>query len=225
MAKSKTANIETGEGESERLSFATLGGTLKRAVTAMQKPIEKLVSQFAEFRDAAKPTWPKVAALYAQVLTEHPSATFVEFVRLFAPDMPTHAADRESVPGYRNHKVYYTLNYMKRTWGTKRRGAAGGVRATATVALASMIKTVLAVVSEPAPVWAAIQERFSFTEREMNRLKKRVAETQPVFEVKLPAKAHIKIGKVIHMQAPAEAAAAAEGEPMRQAGRAVRRSA
>jgi hypothetical protein len=119
---------------------------------------------------------------------------------LFDASVPTHAADRDGQIGYRNHRTYYTLAYMRRLvlLSGSRRRTPGGVRDSATDALARTLATVLQIVDDAERVWSAIQAEFAFSERLMTRLRKRVAETKPL--IRLETAKPAKIGNVIHME-------------------------
>jgi hypothetical protein len=198
--------------EQVRITVDTLTGTLKRQFAALQKPVTDLANDFSVVRTSLKDLAPRVMRLFDDIKRDHGQFSFVEFARLFAPDMPTNAADRDGQPGYRNHKVYYTLDYLRRLINLRPRGRQG-VRDSATDALARAIATILQVVPDPNVVWTAVQAEFGFQERPMNNLRKRVAATQPLFSLNLPPRANVKIGNVIHMErqstAPEQPAAVA----------------
>jgi hypothetical protein len=205
MAPMDEDRNENGNG---RVSFDTLSASLKRQVTALQKPVSDLAERFSVVRTSLKDIAPKVMGCFNAIKAEHPQFSFVEFARLFAPDLPTHAADRDGgQQGYRNHKVYYTLDYMRRMSNLRPRGRQG-VRDSATDGLARAIATILQFRIDPEIVWNAVQAEFGFTERPMNNLRKRVAATQPLFSVTLPPRAAVKVGNVIHMERQTAPAAA-----------------
>jgi hypothetical protein len=146
--------------------------------------------------------------------------TFVDFVRLFDDSVPTHAADRDGVTGYRNHPTYYTMQYMRRLIATQgRQRGPQGVRDSATDALARTLATVLQIVEDHERVWNAIQTEFQFSERLMTRLRRRVQDTKPL--IKLEATRPAKVGNVIHMDRAAAPPQAEATEPMQQPGRRV----
>jgi hypothetical protein len=188
--------IENGRGS---VTYESLSAALKKSVQALRKPVTDLAQKFGVVRESLKETAPKVMRLFNAIKADHESVTFVDFARMFDPSIPTHAADREAVQGYRNHKVYYTLDYMRRMANLRPRGRQG-VRDSATDALARAIATILQVVRDPAPVWGAVQAEFQFNERVMGRLRKRVEATKPLFSVNLPPRAVVKVGNVIHME-------------------------
>lgn len=203
----------------ESVTVENLSAPLRRQVQALRRPVVDAARQFGHIRERLTDLAPKVIKLFTAIQAEHAAYTFVAFARLFDPSIPTHAADRDGKIGYRNHRVYYTLAYMRRLvqlGGNRRRGQQG-VRDSATDALARTLATILQVVAEPESVWNAIQTEFGFSERLMTRLKTRVSNTQPLF--KLAATKPAKVGDVIHMESTA--APAAEGEPLTQPGRNV----
>lgn len=191
------------------ITLDTLNAGLRAQVVKVKGKVLDLANKFSVVRESVKgEIGPRVMRIFnairADAATE--KITFVEFARMFDPKMPTHAKDLDDgTVGYRNHKVYYTLDYMRRQLTQRPRGAQG-VRDTATDALARSIATILQVVTEPEPVWKAVQAEFGFGERIMGRLRKRVEDTKPLFQVKVP-KGAIKVGDVIHMESNKAAAA------------------
>lgn len=191
MAKTLTQSIG--------VTYESLSKAIQGQIKALRKPVTDLAAKFGVVRESLKETAPKVMRLFNQIKAEHDNFTFVEFARLFDQSIPTHGPDREGIIGYRNHKVYYTLDYMRRLGNLRPRGKQG-VRDSATDALARTIATLLSVVPDAGTVWQAVQTEFSFNERIMTRLQKRVASTQPLFKLNVPQNAHIKVGNVIHME-------------------------
>jgi hypothetical protein len=197
------------------VSLDSLSAPHKRTLQALRRPVLDASRSFGAVRERLTDLAPKVVKLFTGILSEHERFTFVEFCRLFDSTVPTHAADRDGTTGYRNHRTYYTLAYMRRLvqlGGTQRR-APGGVRDSATDALARTLATVLQLVEDHERVWTAIQQEFGFTERLMTRLRKRVDNTKPL--IKLEATRPAKVGNVIHM----DRTTAPEGEAMGQPGR------
>lgn len=184
-----------------------LSAGMARQVAALKRPVMDAARQFGAVRERLSDLAPKVLRLFASIQAEHDGFTFVDFVRLFDSTVPAHAAERDGVEGYRTHKTYYTLDYMRRLQAGRPRGRQG-VRDSATDALARTLATVLQVVESPEPVWAAIQQEFGFTERLLTRLRKRVEDTKPL--VRLAVAKPLKVGNVVHMEratAPATAEA------------------
>lgn len=198
--------------EEKRVTYDDLSAALKRQITALRRPITALAAKFGIVRVSLKETAPKVMQLFDDIKTaSRPTPfSFVEFARMFDPGMPTHAADRDGEEGYRNHKVYYTLDYMRRMANLRPAGPRG-VRDSATDALARTIATILQVKGvDEDTVWQAVQKEFpNFGERVITGLKKRVERTKPLFELRVSTPA--RVGNIIHMQ-PAAAEAAANRE-------------
>lgn len=183
----------------ESISVNSLSAAHKRTLQALRRPVVDAARSFGAVREKLTDLAPKVLRLFNALVAEHERLTFVEFVRMFDPSVPMHAADRDGTIGYRNHRVYYTMAYMRRLTqqGGRPRGQQG-VRDSATDALARTLATILQIVSEPEPVWAAIQAEFQFSERLMTRLRKRVDATKPL--IKLEASKPAKVAGVIHME-------------------------
>lgn len=194
----KTARQMIDAEDAAGVTFESLTASLQRQIKSLRQPIKDLAAKFGLVREKLKDTAPKVLQLFNDIKAKHQRFTFVEFARLIDPSIPTHGPDREGVVGYKNHKTYYTLDYMRRLINLRPRGRQG-VRDSATDALARTIATVLQVVKDGAPVWGAIQEEFKFNERQINNLRKRVISTQPLFVLNVPPRSTVKIGKVIHM--------------------------
>jgi hypothetical protein len=205
--------------DESRVTLETLSAADRREFNAVKRPITDLSSKFGVVREKLKEIAPRVFALFNRIKSEHPNFSFVEFARLFAPDMPTHAADRDGAVGYRNHRVYYTLVYMQRSLTQRPRGRQG-VRDSAVDGLARTIATLLQII-EPTTVWKSIQDEFGYDERIMGRLQKRVEKTRPLFPVKAKA---VEVGHVIHM-APIAGEQPQQDQEMTQPGRRVRRAA
>lgn len=215
----------------EVVSFESLSAVFKKQVVNLRKPVAELAKGLGVVRAKTKTLAPEVMGVYGKLTGEYPGLSFVDFARLIDSTIPTFAADRDGATGYRNHPTYYALTYMRRIAqtegnreGRKAGGAArgGGVRDSATDALARSLKTILQIVKEPESVWAAVQSEFGFTERLMNRLRKRVEETKPLFT--LPTKA-VQIGTVIKMQPKPAAAPSAEPSNLVREGGTRKRSA
>lgn len=198
-----------------------LSAAHKRSLQALKRPVMDAARQFGAVREKLSDLAPKVVKLYTAIQADNERFSFVEFVRLFDATVPTHAADRDGTSGYRNHRTYYTLQYMRRIVqlgaGNRQRGQQG-VRDSATDALARTLATVLQIVAEPENVWTAIQQEFNFSERLMTRLRKRVDATKPLIVLKTARPA--QVGNVIHMdRATAQEPEGENAEPMRQRGR------
>jgi hypothetical protein len=173
---------------------------------------------FGAVREKLSELAPRMVKLYNDI-NSATGITFVEYVRLYDPSVPTHAADRNSTTGYRNHRTYYTMQYMRRLvqlQNAPRRGRQG-VRDSAVDDLARTLATILQIVDDPEKVWSAVQSEFGYSERVFTRLRKRVDNTQPVIKLQIAKPA--KVAGVVHMERlqPEET----EGEALRQPGRNV----
>lgn len=196
----------------ESVTLDSISAVFSKQIKGLRPTISNLSKQAGIVREKMKDLAPKVIGLFKKLQAEYPSITFVEFARMFDPTVPTFAADKDGAIGYRNHKTYYTLNNMRRLDATAGRGrgtarTAGGVRDSATDALARSLATILQIVQEPESVWGAVQQEFAFGERLMTRLRKRVEETKPLFTI--PTKP-VKVGAVIHMTRTSGESAPAE---------------
>jgi hypothetical protein len=199
----------------------------RRQLQTLRRPVMDAARSFGQVRERLTDLAPRVVKLYNAIVADMERFTFVDFVRLFDATVPTHAADRDGTTGYRNHRTYYTLQYMRRLVATAgRQRGPQGVRDSATDALARTLATVLQIVEDHERVWSAIQSEFQFSERLMTRLRRRVSDTKPL--IKLEATRPAKVGNVIHMDRATTAPATAPpeaAEPMQQPGRRVKRAA
>lgn len=169
----------------------------RKQVNDLKRPVMDAAGKFAAVREKLSDLAPKVMKVFTAITAENERFTFVEFVRLFDASVPTKAGGED---GYRVHRTYYTLSYMRRMvqlGGAQRQGAGQGVRNNATDALARTLATVLQIVADQEAVYRGIQEEFGWGERIMTRLKKRVEDTRPLFKLATPKP--LRIGNVIHM--------------------------
>ena len=200
----------------ESITVSNLSAAHRKSLQALKRPVMDAARSFGTVRERLIDLAPKVIKLFNGILADVETLTFVEFVRMIDPSVPTHAADRDGVIGYRNHRTYYTMDYMRRLvrQGGRRRGQQG-VRDSATDALARTLATVLQIVREPEAIYSAVQTEFGFSERLMTRLRKRVEATKPLVRLEAPRPA--KVVGVVHMERPEPT----EGEALRQPGQNV----
>lgn len=202
------------------VTLDSLSAANKRNIQAIKRPILDAARSFGQVRERLTELAPRMVKAYNAIVADVERFAFVDFVRLIDPSVPTHAADRDNTPGYRNHRTYYTMQYMRRLV-QQQRGARGqqGVRDSATDGFARTLATILQIVDDPGPVWEAIQREFDFTERLMSRLRRRVEATKPLFKLQTARPA--KVGNVIHMERTTATVQGEAAEPMRQPGRSV----
>lgn len=180
-------------------TFGDLAGTDKKAITVLRKIVNGIADKFSIVRESASAVAPRVMKEFKRLQAKHDDLDFVGFARLFDASIPTHAADRDGVEGYRKHKVYYTLDYMRRLT-MKRRGGQQGKKDPAVDQLARTIATILQFVKDPDPVWEAMTKEFAFSARMVARLKTRVENAKPLIDVSSRIKPISLDGaKVIHM--------------------------
>jgi hypothetical protein len=217
------------------LTPETATAAVKKSFLALKRPLLDAAKTFEGAREKLSELAPKLMGVFKSLQDEATergfrAPSFVDFVRFYDPSVPTHAADNADERGYRNHRTYYTCDYMRRLTRTpaprkadpnagtlEARGVAQGVRDYAVLALARSLATILQVVPDAAPIWKAVQDEFKFSENLMTRLKARVDATEPLLRLKAQ---RITVGNVIHWEPPAQAEGE-EAEPMRQAGRNV----
>lgn len=227
MAK-RAAQAMADQSAPAAVTVESLDRKLRAEFEALKRPVSDLANRFAIVRESVKrDIGPRVMRFFASI-NATATISFVDFARLFDPSMPTHAAERNGVPGYRESKIYYTLDYMRRQTTQRPRGRQG-VRDTATDALARAIATLVANLPEDqhGRVWESVQREFQYNERIMGRLQKRVEATKPLFTLEVPRAGVVKVGKVIHMASMKTSPAPENGEQagdLAAPGRRVRRT-
>lgn len=180
----------------ERVTLATIAGVFQKQLKALRPGVADVAKALDAARTKSKDLAPKVIGLFNKLKAEYAGLSFVDFARMFDPTVPEQARDLDGAPGYRTHRTYYALDYMRRLTNAAPRGRQGA-RDSATDALARTLATVLQVVADADPIWEAVQKEFAFGERVMVRLKKRVEDTKPL--IKLEGRP-VKAGNVIHME-------------------------
>src|SRR4051812_16769519 len=98
----------------DRVNVNALSTAQRKALQALKRPVTDAAARFKVVREKLTELAPKVIKLFNEITATSEGFTFVEFCRLFDATIPTHAADRDGEIGYRNHRVYYTLAYMRR---------------------------------------------------------------------------------------------------------------
>lgn len=185
----------------ETLIVKDLSAVEQRALTGLRKSVTSLSEKFGVVRESAREIAPRVMRLFNELAAKHENlGGFVGFARLFDSSIPTHAADKDGIEGYRKHKVYYTLDYMRRLVNIRPRGQQGR-RDPALDQLARTIATVLQIVKDPDPVWSALTSEFRFSPRMVARLKSRVESVKPVIDLSSVIKPiNLSSAKIIHME-------------------------
>jgi hypothetical protein len=206
----------------EAITINSLSAVHKRQVQALRRPVLDAAVKLGAIRERLSDLAPKVVKLYDAIKAEHTTFQYVAFVRLFDASVPTAAEE------YRNHRTYYTMQYMRRL--VQQAGMVGrkrgqqGVRDTAVDGLARTLATIMQIVpdTEQPMIWRAVEQELQLLPRTLARLQRRVAATKPL--IRLETARPAKIGNVIHMDRTAvtEAETPAVG---RQPGRDVEHAA
>lgn len=210
------------------ITFEDLAAADKRTVVQLRRPVAALARVLSQARESVTEIAPRVMRLYRELEGKHEVRLggFVGFARLIDPTVPTHAADNDEGAGYRNHKTYYTLTYIRRTFTTaNRQRGQQGRRDPATDQLARTLATILQVMADPAPVWAALSTEFKMSPRMIARIKTRVEAVQPILNLRgLGRPMRVGENLIVHME-PAAAVAAPVAEVRRGPGRPRREAA
>lgn len=202
MAKTAVATVamETDPVSDNKITFKDLSVAMKRRVTSWRKPLAILADQLWKTRKAVKEEiGPTIMQSFAELKVTHPKLSFVAFTQVIDPSIPDHADEKNGEQGYKIHKTYYALDYIRRVNNTPRSGTRGKTNPITDQA-ARWLKTILKLGIPEQAVFDATQKAFNLDKRAVDRLRKRVAQTEPVFELELPKKFHAKIGNVIQMQ-------------------------
>lgn len=205
-------NAQPGAGQ--RLSTA-----LTRVIDKIREPLMSYVKAFGAIQETRAQLAPRVIAAFEDWSKETGRTQFVEFCRVIDPTIPTHSRDSEDGPGYKSHRTYTAMDYLRRKWAemerAKNAAANGGASGNATPVrtagwrMARMLATITPMIrpADRAEFWNVIGAELGLTAAQMNTLKRVAESTQPLVEV------HVRPQplKVVHVDTgePAEAAKAA----------------
>lgn len=192
------------------LTVKDLNAAERGSVGNLRKQVTALAEKLGVVRQTVADIAPKVMRLYNGLVTKYEDRLggFVGFARLIDPSVPTHARDKDGEVGYLNHKTYYTLTYIRRTYQTANRPRGQqGRRDPATDQLARTVATLLQVVKDEAVIWSALEQEFRFNKRMIARVRSRVEQVEPI--IKLQGIKPVA-GLVVHMEPTAKAPAQAE---------------
>lgn len=205
------------------VTLDTIDAKTRKMILGLRRPIIEAAQKFGVVRDTLKMIAPRVMGAFFDIKRNNTKFTFVEYARMIDPTVPTHDQARDGVPGYKEHKTYYTMDYMRRMETQRPRGRQG-VRDTATDGLARAIRTILQVVAEQDLVWTQVKQEFQLTDRMVTSLRKRVESAEPLFTLKIAKPVHI--AKIVHMESTKTVQAVDEGEgaELSAAGRRVKRA-
>lgn len=199
----------------ERLTIKTLSAALRRQVQQVKGQVVSLAKTYGVVREKVSAIAPRVMKLYRACTDEADGAfTLADFARLFDPSVPTHAADNDEGPGYRNNKTYYTLAYMQRVvQAANRPKGRQGQYNPATARLERALATILQIVKDPDPIWNAVAQEFNLGDRGKARLIARVKATKPLIDLSAVLKpVSVDDSRIVHMPRAVAAPAPAAGE-------------
>ena len=190
------------------LTLDDLAPADKRQITGLKRSVSSLAEKFGVVRESARDLAPKVMKLFNQLQAKHENlGGFIGFARLFDATIPNHAADRDGEEGYRKHRTYYALDYMRRLVNVRPRGGQQGRRDPARDWQARTIATILQIVRDPDPVWKAVAQEFGLRERGLARLKSRVEGAKPIINLTAVMKpVKVDDSKIVHMEPAARQA-------------------
>jgi len=177
----------------------------------VQKAIDKVKRPFADFvkgytviaqkRAELAPLFMNAFHLWANEVGR--GASFVRFVQVMFPEVPSHRDDKDGVKGYRNNAIYQSAEYLRRlnnntgnrsggagdgsqADGSKSSGGNGNVRRVAVSSpLMTLMATVLAIIPEKQQltVWQAAQSRFGWNQDTLKRAQDAVKAETALIEI------------------------------------------
>lgn len=167
-----------------------LSARLRALITRIRRPFMAFSEGYQALTQSRSQLAPEFMRAYGTYMNEV-GGSFVSFVRLLDPEVPE---DRE---GYRNHRSYQAAEYLRRLVNQseavaerRRRREAGEAPAPTpqTVALATLIATVLTLAPEAEDqVWHALNT-LGLRPRQLDRLRGMLEETEPIdLEAEVPA--------------------------------------
>lgn len=161
---------------------APLSTTTTRLVAAIRDDFGAFVDGFAALTSDRAALAPKFMRAF-EAWTKETSLSFVAFVRVLDPKVPT---DRD---GYRGHASYQAADYLRR----RQADAARAKEATPAderpvslnTALVYLLATVMPVVDPTGSIWTAFVREMRWDDAQAQRLKERAAK---LGAVKLPSR-------------------------------------
>ena len=180
---------------------------LRREIGALKGKATEIAKALGGAREKAKEAAPRFVIAFGKIKDEANvksggtrSFGVADFARLFDPKVPTHAADKEGEVGYRNHPMYYGINYMLTLNRNKNRAGRQGTRDVARDQPARLIATILQVAKDPAVVWAAVSREFGLSPRLLTMWQNRVAAAKPLIDFSSVLKpVAVDESKIVHM--------------------------
>lgn len=188
------------------ITFASLAAVFQKQIKALQPTVTAFAKSFGDLQVKRAELAPKLIGLFNRIKADQSSLTFVAYTQMFDSSIPDHAAELDGVKGYRVHRSYMALDYLRRLTVQVPRGRQGK-RDSATDIVARALATALKNVRNVDAVWQQIQGELNLGDREVKTLRGRVENTKPLFE--LPIKA-VTVGNVIHMDRQVKVQAAPE---------------
>lgn len=211
----------------EQLTMKDLSAAHQKTGKIIVGQVRSIADKLDVVREAVRDVAPRVMAWFKRLQVEHESLDFVGFARLIDPTVPTHGEEKNGATGYKKHKTYYALDYMRRTLVVRKGGARGRID-PATDQIARAIATVLQVLKDGDPVWAAVAKEFALSDRAVARLKVRVENCKPLIDLTGSLKpVGVTAARIVHMEPRAKAIGIAEpaADDLRRSGRRVKMAA
>lgn len=193
----------------EVITLADLTAQERTAVGDLKGNVTSIAKQLWTVREASRTVAPKIMKLYNTLAAKYERlGGFVGFARLFDNTIPLKAGTTDA-PGYRQHKTYVALDYMRRLIRVRPARGTQGRRDPATDQLGRALATIVQIVKGDAMnvVWDAIATEFGLSERAIARLKSRVGQVSPLIDLKAIKPINVTPSNVIHVAAtPASSA-------------------
>jgi hypothetical protein len=176
----------------EVFSEDKLSGPERTTFASIKREVLDLGKRYGIIREKIAKIAPKVIANFKALDAKYTDlGGFIGYCRMIDPKVPTHAADDGDELGYRNHRTYQALDYMRRLVNAANRpprdaNTTQGARNPATDQLARLLASVLTIKGiDDAVVWGAVSQEFGMPaeSRSLARLKARVEKTKPLIDL------------------------------------------
>lgn len=206
MAKKAAPVRKTQTAEPSNDLIGKLSATTRKALDGVRGQFRDYTKAFGVMLQKRSDLADPLMKLYGACLSELGRLTFVNFLRMIDPSMPTNRDEEEIggkvVAGYRTHPSYQAGLYLQRlTTGQAAGGRTGGRRGVrginAVDRMARILATMIPLVADESKFWQAVGVELQIDGAALTRLQNRTKETEPL--IKLPnLKVKIPV-KVIHI--------------------------
>ena len=177
----KTSSVRNAPTVAE--STPDLSAKVTKAVDLIKRPFIQFVKDFQALAQSREELAPKFMKAFGMWQAET-AGTFVDFVRLLAPDVGKTRNE------YRNHRAYQSADYLRRLVGNARRqpltqAERAAAPASPTDSLARVMASLLTIIPEDQHerVWKAMTDSLHYTDRQVTRLQTQVEHVDPLVRI------------------------------------------